>query len=100
MRMSGGRWQNELPPSAWRVSNAWLARRYFPGENPMGRRLLLPNGPDPARAIPVPIVGIVADLRTADLESAVEPEVFLDYLHGNPFAMTVNVRTIGDPLQV
>jgi hypothetical protein len=59
-----------------------------------------PNGHDPARAVPVPIVGIVADLDTADLESAIEPELFLDYLHGNPFLMTVNVRTIGDPRQM
>ena len=80
--------------------NEALARRYFPGENPTGRRLLLPNGPDPARAISVPVVGVVADLRTADLESAIEPELFLDYRHGNPFAMTVNVRTAGDPLQI
>ncbi|GAC1467756.1 MAG: hypothetical protein PVSMB1_16700 [Gemmatimonadaceae bacterium] len=87
-------------PSAVYVINEELARRYFTGENPIGRRLLLPNGPDPARAIPVPIVGIVADLHTADLESAIEPALFLDYLHGNPFAMTVNVRTIGDPLQM
>ena len=87
-------------PSAVYVINEALARRYFPGENPIARRLLLPNGPDPARAIPVPIVGIVADLRTADLESAIEPELFLDFRHGNPFAMTVNARTAGDPLHV
>src|SRR5439155_27332424 len=46
------------------------------------------------------IVVIVAGVRPADLESAIEPALFLDYLHGNPFAMTVNVRTINDPLQV
>jgi predicted permease len=100
MRIVEGRWMTDAEPSAVYVINEALARRYFPGENPIGRRLLLPNGPDPARAIPVPIVGIVADLRIADLESAIEPELFLDYRHGNPFAMTVNVRTTGDPLQV
>ena len=86
--------------SAVCMINEALARRYFIGENPIGRSLLLPNGPDPARAISVPIVGIVADLHTADLESTIEPALFLDYRHGNPFAMTVNVRTKGDPLQV
>ncbi|PYR44518.1 MAG: hypothetical protein DMF93_00035 [Acidobacteria bacterium] len=100
MRIVEGRWMTDDEPSAVYVINEALARRYFPGENPIGRRLLLPNGPDPARAIPVPIVGIVADLRTADLESAVEPQLFLDYRHGNPFAMTVNVRTAADPLHV
>jgi predicted permease len=100
MRIVEGRWMTDAEPSAVYVINEALARRYFPGEHPIGRRLLLPNGPDPARAIPVPIVGIVADLRIADLESAIEPELFLDYRHGNPFAMTVNVRTTGDPMQV
>ena len=99
MRVVAGRWMTDEEPSAVYVINEELARRYFTGENPIGRRLLLPNGPDPARAIPVPIVGIAADLRTADLESAIEPALFLDYPHGNPFAMTVNVRTVGDPLQ-
>jgi len=99
MRIVEGRWMTDDEPSPVYVINEALARRYFSGENPIGRQLLLPNGPDPARAMPVPIVGIVADLRTADLESAVEPELFLDYRHGNPFAMTVNVRTAGDPLQ-
>jgi len=80
--------------------NETMAREYFPDENPIGRTLLLPNGPDPARAILVPIVGIVADLRTADLETPIEPQLFIDYRHGNPFAMTVNVRTTGDPLEV
>jgi putative ABC transport system permease protein len=100
LRIVEGRWMTDAEPSAVFVINEALARRYFPGEHPIGRRLLLANGPDPARAIPVPIVGIVADLRTADLESAIEPELFVDYRHGNPFAMSVNVRTIGDPLEV
>lgn len=100
MRIVEGRWMTDAEPSAVFVINEALAHRYFPGENPIGRRLLLPNGPDPARAIPVPIVGMVADLRIADLESAIEPELFLDYRHGNPFAMTVIVRTTGDPLHV
>ena len=100
MKIVDGRWMTDDEPSAVYVINEALARRYFIGENPIGRSLLLPNGPDPARAIPVPIVGIVADLHTADLESTIEPALFLDYRHGNPFAMTVNVRTKGDPLQV
>jgi predicted permease len=100
MSIVDGRWMTDDEPSAVYVINEALARRYFIGENAIGRSLLLPNGPDPARAIPVPIVGIVADLHTADLESTIEPALFLDYRHGNPFAMTVNVRTKGDPLQV
>jgi predicted permease len=100
MRIVEGRWMTDDEPSAVFVINEALARRYFSGENPIGRRLLLPNGPDPARAISVPVVGIVADLRMTDLESAIEPELFVDYRHGNPVVMTVNVRTEADPLQV
>lgn len=98
MRILDGRWVTDDEPSAVYVINEALARRYFANENPIGRRLLLPNGPDPARAIPVEIVGVVADLRDANLETAIEPALFIDFRHGNPFAMTVSVRTAGDPL--
>jgi len=39
-------------------------------------------------------------LRTADLESAIEPELFLDYPHGQSVCDDGHVRTTGDPLHV
>ncbi len=52
MRIVEGRWMTDDEPSAVFVINEALARRYFPGENPIGRRVLLPNGPVPRARSP------------------------------------------------
>jgi predicted permease len=98
MRVVQGRWMTDDEPSAVFVINEALARRYFAGENPIGRRLLLPHGPDPAQATPISIVGVVADLKDSNLETATEPELFTDYRHSDPFGITLAARTAADPV--
>jgi predicted permease len=56
------------------IVNESFARRYFPGENPLGRRIEVGRVQgrlrDPSRATPaVEIVGIVADIREVSLRS-------------------------------
>jgi predicted permease len=97
MRVVKGRWIADQEPSPVYVINEALARRHFPGEDPIGKRILLPNGPDPSRAQFVPVVGVVADLRYANLEAAAEPELLTDYGHTEPFGMNLVIRTAGDP---
>jgi putative ABC transport system permease protein len=97
MRVVKGRWIAEDEPSAVYVINEALARRHFPDDDPIGRHILLPNGPDPRNAQFVPVVGVVADLRYANLEDAAQPELFTDYQHTRPFGMTLAIRTAGDP---
>jgi putative ABC transport system permease protein len=81
------------------VINETLARRYWPGGEPVGRRLRL--GGD-ARWISV--VGIVQDVRQRHWTEAAEPEIYLSYMqHPEHFrsswssAMTIVLRTAGDP---
>jgi putative ABC transport system permease protein len=97
MRVLKGRWLSDDEPSAVYVINETLARRHFAGEDPIGKRILLPNGPDPRNAQQVPVVGVVADLRYANLESAAEPELFTDYQHTRPVGLNLAIRTAGDP---
>jgi len=97
MRLVRGRWLVAGDPSPGFVINEALARRHFPGVDPIGRRILLPNGPDPKNARFVPVVGIVADLRYANLERAAEPVMFVSYEHANPFGMMLAMRIDGDP---
>jgi len=97
MRVVKGRWIADDEPSAVYVINETLARRHFAGEDPIGKRILLPNGPDPRNAQQVPVVGVVADLRYANLESAAEPELFTDYQHTRPVGLNLAIRTAGDP---
>ena len=53
--------------------NAALAAKYFPGQNPIGRRLI--------GGMPVPqrIIGIVADVAEANLTDGPEPTRY--YMH-------------------
>jgi predicted permease len=67
------------------VINETFARRFFPGENPIGRRLLF--GPTPKT-----IVGVAGDTRQFGLDQEVEPEIYTSYLQGGSNAMRLVVR--------
>ncbi|MEN6333683.1 MAG: ABC transporter permease [Phycisphaerales bacterium] len=73
--------------------NQTLARRAFPGENPVGRVLTI-NQND------YEIAGVFGDIVYADLKKAVEPTVFYSYRQtgGQISRMFYEVRTAADPL--
>jgi predicted permease len=54
------------------IINATLARRHFPGEDPVGRRLLF-------GATPVTIVGVAGDVRQAGLDLNPLAEIYFPY---------------------
>jgi putative ABC transport system permease protein len=79
------------------ISQAF-ANKYFPGENPIGKHIQpgANDGPgeDPWREV----VGVVADVRRADLSTAPEPMYYIPYTQLVWGAPTIVVRTLGDPL--
>jgi putative ABC transport system permease protein len=80
------------------VINQAAADRFFPGENPIGRRL----GPftyDPVEeaAESFTIVGVVADIRGRALDEVPVPEAFFAHAQVPSSAMVVVVRAAGDP---
>ena len=81
------------------IINEVMARQQWPGENPVGRQILLrePNR-EPVR---MTIVGVVKDVRQSDWTGAPDHEVYLPYLQRpNAFgltALTFVVRTTVDP---
>jgi putative ABC transport system permease protein len=70
------------------VINRTAAQRYWPGENPVGKRIrsVTPEWRE--------IIGVVEDVRHWGPASPVNPEV---YLPGLRSPMTLVVRTAGDP---
>jgi len=76
--------------------NAALVRRYFPGEDPVGRRLR-PGRPDEPGAPWYAIVGVVGDVRHLGMEAAPSPEVYKLQAQAPRPAMTLVVRTESDP---
>jgi predicted permease len=83
------------------VINESLARRYWPGEDPIGVRFKLGGEAGPGW---VTIVGIVGDVRYRALDTEPEPEMYLAHSqfrmwHGGTIlrAMTLVVRSESDP---
>jgi putative ABC transport system permease protein len=57
--------------------NETMARRFWPGEDPLGKRITMESQENP---IWHEIVGIVADVRHTALDSEAEPEMYYPYL--------------------
>jgi putative ABC transport system permease protein len=70
-----------------------LAKRYFPGENPIGKRIKI-DEPDEAWKT---IVGITTSIRHSGLGADADPELFSSYLQGPWSVMSFLVRTRGNP---
>ncbi|HEY3137520.1 MAG TPA: ABC transporter permease [Blastocatellia bacterium] len=78
------------------VINDTFARRFWPGEDPLGKRLKF--GPPASDAPWWTIVGVVNDMRRTGLDSAVRCETFIPYTQ-RPFIgfLSLVVRTAPDP---
>jgi putative ABC transport system permease protein len=77
------------------VSEA-AARRFWPGENPVGKRVRLHV--NEAANTTRDIVGVVGDVRTRGLELDPVPVVYVPHTQYGPESMTVMARTDGEPL--
>ena len=89
---------NETAPKAVVINEA-LARKYFPGEDPIGHNIKL-GGLNPKKPWR-PIVGVVGNEKFASVDSAPTPEYYLPYHqepYGNVGDMRLVVRTTGDPM--
>jgi putative ABC transport system permease protein len=77
-----------------------LAHRYWPDEDPIGRRIQLGgDSHEPWRTI----VGIVGDVKQSGLDSESTREYYISYLQdtwGITSDMTLTVRTVSDPLSL
>jgi predicted permease len=78
------------------IINEAMAHRYWPDEDPIGRRVAFDrvNGQPNWREI----VGVVKDVRHTSLDSDPKPEMYLPFTQFPSFFMTIVLRTAGDPL--
>jgi putative ABC transport system permease protein len=74
-----------------------LARQYFPGENPLGKRIRVHMFEDPQ---PAEIVGIVGDVRYDSLVDEAQPTVYFPHPELTYSFMTLVIRTTGDPAEM
>jgi predicted lysophospholipase L1 biosynthesis ABC-type transport system permease subunit len=74
-----------------------LARRYWPGEDPLGRRLRLGRS-EAANANPwLTVVGVVGDVRQYWFDRQPRPTLYVPYLQAPRRGMSAVLRTGGDP---
>jgi len=74
------------------IVNDALARKYFAGASPIGRRLALGEGGQ------LEIVGLVANSKYLTLREADVPTAYVYTRDAEPGTMTLSVRTSDDPL--
>ena len=75
------------------IINQAAADRYFPGGNPIGRKLRFPGN----RTNLLEIIGILANTRTDALTDAAEPELYFSFWQSGAFSKHLVLRTHADP---
>ena len=78
------------------VINEAMARRHWPGRDPIGQRLRISWGASGEDEV----IGVVGDTRHEGLASEPRPTIYWPHLRLPYGAMTVTVRTAGDPRTV
>jgi putative ABC transport system permease protein len=76
--------------------NEPFARRFFTGQNPIGKRLIMDEGKPVAREI----VGVVGGTRYFSLARSPDPEIYLPYSQDVARTMNLVVRTQGQSADI
>ena len=85
----------ESPPVA--VISESLAKRYFSGENPLGRHIK--TGKTESASAWLTVVGVVSDVHYGWIVKEDVPTIYRSFRQAPPFSTTVVLRTAGDPLK-
>ncbi len=78
------------------VVNETMARRFFPNEDAIGRRIRFGDEPAPW----LTIVGIVADVKVRGAREASVVETYIPYWHNPEAGTNIVLKTAGDPAAV
>ena len=83
------------------IINETMARQYWPGEDPLGKRFTMDDPND--KATWVTIVGVAGDVRQMGVDEPVKAEMYFPYQQGQePFytPRDLTIRTSVDPLSL
>ncbi len=85
----------DAPPVV--VVSSSLARRYFPGESPIGRKIIIPSLGKSAIEVQREIVGVAGDIRYLTRPAVDSLEIYLPYAQDVWPNIYVMIRTVADP---
>lgn len=77
------------------IVNETFVRRFYPDENPLGRRVTYSWGQP--NTVTVEIVGVVSDVKLVSLDGQIRPALFLPHAQRENSSMSYVLRTAGDP---
>ncbi len=77
------------------IINQSMARRFFPGEDPLGKKILLVRDKQA-----VEIVGVAGDVKRFEVTDAPEPEIYWPYMQRPRWASYFVFRTEVDPASI
>ncbi len=80
------------------IINETMARRFWPGEEALGKRFKL--GPAQSTNPWLTVVGVVGDMRRQSLERQPIAQLFLPYLQNLQRRLILMIRTTGEPTQL
>jgi putative ABC transport system permease protein len=89
--------ESDAPAQPKAVINETMAHRYFQNQDPLGKHLMLDVPPEPISA---EIIGVVADVKQAGLDSEVKPVIYVSYLQAPWPAMSLVARTTREPMDM
>jgi putative ABC transport system permease protein len=77
------------------IINETMARKYWPGESPIGKRVQISwdNVEDE-------VIGVVGDVKHAALDAAIRPMTYWPFARSPYGTMTVTIRMAGDPTSI
>jgi putative ABC transport system permease protein len=78
--------------------NEPFAKRFFAGEDPIGKHLQIYEGKP--EFVTREIVGVVGGIKHIALQEALRPEMFLPYAQSAQLQMNIVVRGAGNPLSI
>jgi putative ABC transport system permease protein len=100
IRLSQGRWFNSADAASAptvAIINETLARRIWPGEDPLGKRLR--TGRPEMYSPWLEVVGVVADVKSYGVERDAPLQTYVPFAQSPPSNFWLVARTTGEPLQ-
>jgi putative ABC transport system permease protein len=87
--------RQDAPPVA--IVSSSLARRYFPGQNPIGRKIIVPTPGTGGIEVTREIVGVAGDIRYLTRGAEESLQIYLPYTQTTWPNIFVMLRTTRDP---